>query len=128
MSRAEKRSRKGYRRLGDDRKNPRVLVHTINGNQMTSMRKGQLEGMKFGTSSLAVLNATNLNNANENCLGNAEALPCIPVSLCPRFIEIEVCDPHNNRPKKWYASVQLSSYVRLQRLVGRYKEIYVTSN
>jgi hypothetical protein len=44
----EKPSRKAYKRLEDDGKSPKVLVHTINGNQTTSIRKSELSGKNFG--------------------------------------------------------------------------------
>lgn len=44
----EKPSRKTYKRLEDDGKSPKVLVHTINGNQTTSIRKSELSGKNFG--------------------------------------------------------------------------------
>ena len=60
FSQGEKRPRKGYKELGEDGRSSKVLVHTINGNQTTSMRKSELSSKNFG-----VLSATAPDLGNE---------------------------------------------------------------
>ena len=123
----EKPCRRGYTRVEEEEtKDRKVLVHELNGNQTMLMRESELNMRNFSEFPFECSIVFHHFDGN---LDSAGLLSRIPIPICKELIEIELAmgDTANTRSLEWYASVHLKSSVRLQRLFGRYKSLYVTT-